>query len=475
MPCDINPQSPGQTMAFGEVFFYNSAGRITQKKLGFRRGANGVFGVQYLIASWTYNNEGQVLTTAYPSHQEGAFEAAREVKNTYDGIGRLNVVETKLGAVNQQVPGWQSVVSNVQFNAFGAVTSLNHLGVAESRTYNELGQMTRLTKGTLIDVEYRFSATANDGQILSQKNWLTGEDVIYHYDELERLIAASTTAGPQSWGLSWSYDGFGNRLAQSVTQESGPVNSVLVNANTNRISSAGSSYDANGNMTLMPKGAGSMTMDYDLSNRLQQVTNSAGTEQYRYAPDNRRVWRSAGKGACSAYKDNDQNLTWFGTGDGVGELLTFYSPGGEKMGVYCFKFSPNFLQAGVTASEENVYFGGRLVGKRVLSQSGIDTGLVGAFTSDRLQSRGNGSRYYPYGKSKTGAAGDDREQFATYTRDEKSGLDYADQRWYAREMGRFTSADPFNGSSEAMEPKSWNKFSYASADPVERIDPEGLT
>ena len=115
-------------MAFGEVFFYNSAGRITQKKLGFRRGANGVFGVQYLIASWTYNNEGQVLTTAYPSHQEGAFEAAREVKNTYDAMGRLNVVETKLGTVNQQVPGWQSVVSNVQLNAFGAVTSLNHLG-----------------------------------------------------------------------------------------------------------------------------------------------------------------------------------------------------------------------------------------------------------------------------------------------------------------------------------------------------------
>ena len=165
-------------MAFTEFYNYSSAGRITQKTLAFTRGANGVVGGASLTASWTYNNEGQAVTTTYPSHHEGAFVAAREVRNTYDSMARLNVLETKLGTVNQQAPGWQSVVSNVQFNAFGAVTSLNHLGLSESRTYNALGQMTRMTKGSLIDLEYRFSTTANDGKILSQKNWLTGEDVV---------------------------------------------------------------------------------------------------------------------------------------------------------------------------------------------------------------------------------------------------------------------------------------------------------
>jgi hypothetical protein len=126
------------------------------------------------------------------------------VTHGYDSMSRLNSVQTKLATENQQNPAWQSVISGVQFNAFGAVTSLNHLGVTESRTYNILGQMTRMTKGSLIDVEYRFSATANDGKILSQKNWLSGEDVTYQYDELERLISASTTAGT-SWGLSWAY------------------------------------------------------------------------------------------------------------------------------------------------------------------------------------------------------------------------------------------------------------------------------
>jgi len=375
------------------------------------------------------------------------------------------------------------VISGVQFKAFGAVTSLNHLGVTESRTYNLLGQMTRMTKGSLIDVEYRFSATANDGKIVSQKNWLSGEDVTYQYDELERLISASTTAGT-SWGLSWAYDGFGNRLSQTVTQGSGPSSVTLVNGNTNRISSAGYSYDSNGNMTQMPKSSGSMTLDYDLSNRLSGVSHPDGTEQYRYAPDNRRVWRSAGKGSCLASRGNDQEFYWGGfngygnTGEWPTEQVILYSPGGQKMGAYCLGFSPNMQYIAVTASEENVYYGGRMVGKRIAALSVANSGLVSAFTADRLQSKGNGSNYYPYGESKTSTAGDDREGFATYTRDEKSGLDYADQRWYASGVGRFTTPDPYmadaGGAFALTRPSSWGKYGYVEANPISYFDPAGL-
>jgi YD repeat-containing protein len=272
---------------FVEQYLYNTAGRITQKTLTVTKSFNGATGSAYLAANWAYNNEGQVTTITYPQHFEGTVQHRREVTHGFDTLARLNSVQTNLPTETVPSPAWQSVISGVQFNAFGAVTSLNHLGLTETRQYNVLGQMTRLTKGSLIDVEYRFSATANDGKIVSQKNWLTGEDVVYAYDELERLISASTTAGT-SWGLSWSYDGFGNRLSQTVTQGSGPANVVLVNANTNRISSSGYSYDSNGNMTLMPKGSGSMTMNYDLSNRLASVSHPDGSEQYVYAPDNRR-------------------------------------------------------------------------------------------------------------------------------------------------------------------------------------------
>jgi len=103
-----------------------------------------------------------------------------------------------------------------------------------------------------------------------------------------------------------------------------------------------------------------------------------------------------------------------------------------------------------------------------------NSGVVSAFTADRLQSKGNGSNYYPYGESKTSTAGDDREGFATYTRDEKSGLDYADQRWYASGVGRFSSPDPYQASAGPSDPASWNRFTYVRGEPIGRYDPTGL-
>ncbi|MCX6611877.1 MAG: RHS repeat-associated core domain-containing protein, partial [Acidobacteria bacterium] len=237
--------------------------------------------------------------------------------------------------------------------------------------------------------------------------------------------------------------------------------------------SAGYAYDSNGNMTQMPKGSGSMTLDYDLSNRVSGVSHPDGAEQYRYAPDNRRVWRSAGRSACYASRDNDGMGYWVGYGEGVEEQVIFYSPGGQKMGSYCLRFSQNLQYFAVSASEENVYYGGRLVGKRLLSVTNSNNGLVSDFTADRLQSKGNGSNYYPYGESKPSTAGDDREGFATYTRDEKSGLDYADQRWYASGVGRFTSVDL--AQIKVLKAGGLlNGYAYVDSDPINRLDPRGL-
>ena len=146
------------------------------------------------------------------------------------------------------------------------------------------------------------------------------------------------------------------------------------------------------------------------------------------------------------------------------------------MGVYCVAFAvqsiyPPVNYVAVTASEENVYFGGRLVGKRAPGNY-VGTGVVSDFTADRLQSKGDGSKFYPYGESRTGAAGDDKEQFATYTRDAGTGLDYADQRMYASGLGRFLQADPFKGASSRFDPSSWNQFAYTRNNPSSRIDPQ---
>jgi YD repeat-containing protein len=96
-----------------------------------------------------------------------------------------------------------------------------------------MAQLTLSRTSTILDYRYTYSATQNDGRITQRKDWVSGEEISYQYDSLQRLISAVTT-GPQ-WGLSFGYDGFGNLLSKTVTKGSGPALSVSVNPANNRM------------------------------------------------------------------------------------------------------------------------------------------------------------------------------------------------------------------------------------------------
>jgi hypothetical protein len=52
--------------------------------------------------------------------------------------------------------------------------------VNETRTYNSLLQLTRMTAtngSTLMDMQYNYSATQNNGRIASSNDYVTGENV----------------------------------------------------------------------------------------------------------------------------------------------------------------------------------------------------------------------------------------------------------------------------------------------------------
>jgi RHS repeat-associated protein len=451
VPC-VGPAALASKIGFEEKFEYNAAGRILSKRLVYYRVVGSVLRSADLKLDWTYNTDGQPTSVTYPFQQQlnSSGEGRPVVNVSYDGMARLSGLTWRglPWASTDPLPPAQTIASSAVYNARNALTSLNIDGVTETRQYNLLGQLTRITQLGQIDIEYRFSATANDGKITSQRNWISGEEVSYLYDELERLSSATTT-GPE-WGLSWGYDGFGNRLSQSVTKGSGPTSMTPTNAATNRLTGAGYSYDANGNMTGMPQL--NSTMTYDHSNRMVEVTNSNGGEAYIYAPDNRRVWRSQG----------------VDPGQGNAEQVMLYSPGGQLMGVY--RVAVGTFPSGatvITKVQENVYWGWRP----------IYSPGTGRRVTDRLSSVGNGSTYYPYGEYKASGStsgGQDTVQFATYRRDAKTGLDYADQRYYAAGLGRFITPDPYAASGGAMEPSSWNRYPYVTGDPVNHTDPLGL-
>ena len=51
------------------------------------------------------------------------------------------------------------------------------------------------------------------------------------------------------------------------------------------------------------------------------------------------------------------------------------------------------------------------------------------------------------------------------------GQNYADQRHYSNQFGRFMSPD--SGLARQTDPVSWNKYAYAGNDPINRLDPSG--
>jgi YD repeat-containing protein len=77
---------------------------------------------------------------------------------------------------------------------------------------DSMGQLTALTSG----------ATDN----------ISGEQVVYAYDALNRLASAAATGG--SWGQSYAYDGFGNLTTQTVTAGTAPSLNVSYNWWNNR-------------------------------------------------------------------------------------------------------------------------------------------------------------------------------------------------------------------------------------------------
>ena len=78
-----------------------------------------------------------------------------------------------------QREGATSWVSGVQYNAAGQWTQMVTPAGTESRTYNLLNQLTRLTIPGVVDFEYTFSATANNGRITKSKDYVSGEEVNY--------------------------------------------------------------------------------------------------------------------------------------------------------------------------------------------------------------------------------------------------------------------------------------------------------
>jgi RHS repeat-associated protein len=199
------------------------------------------------------------------------------------------------------------------------------------------------------------------------------------------------------------------------------------------------SYDAAGNVT----NDGLHTYTYDSENRLVSVDSGSAT--YAYDHQNRR------------YKKT------------VGGTVTHYVWEGSKVIAEHNGSSGSVLV-------DYIHNGGRLLAK-------VESGTTSYFLSDRLSARltlntsgtvvGRQS-HLPFGEDFGASGTQHKHHFTSYERDAESGSDYALNRRYSSTVGRFNQSDQYRSSGYMIDPQSWNRFTYARNNAINRVDPLGL-
>jgi YD repeat-containing protein len=181
------------------------------------------------------------------------------------------------------------LVQNYGFDSMGRLSTLNGgtiatYGVAgemtsfngDTRTYNSLFQLTRINAGTAMDIEYNYTAGANNGRIASSLDHVTGENVTYTYDSLNRLTAAATA--DSLWGNAYTYDGWGNLLSKTVTKGTAPTYSTTINPANN----GGPGQEAP-----------SINMDVDVERRT--LASNGYAPYWSYDPGGKRIFKESPK------------------------------------------------------------------------------------------------------------------------------------------------------------------------------------
>jgi RHS repeat-associated protein len=383
------------------------------------------------------------------------YPSTRVVQQSFDAIGRLCAV----GNSGSTCSSGTTFATGFSYNSAFQVTGFNYgNGVAAAIGYTPdrlLLQSLAYTKGatTLFSANYWYKtdstncpsgASGNNGQIQCITDSVdSGRTASYSYDALYRLTAATTNGSTNypKWGLSMTYDRYGNRLSQSQTFDAPPANSVSVDAATNRITGSPYAYDANGNMT----NDGNNTLVYDAENRLLSATNGGASGTYTYDGRNLRVKKVSGS------------------------TTTVYIFTGSKV-------IAEYVNGAAPASPTKEYFyaGGRLLA----TIAGTTTTyhhpdhLSARVTTDSSGSKIGEQGHYPYGESWYAANTTTKWQFTSYERDPESGNDYAMMRYGVNRLARLSSADLLDGS--IGNPQSLNRFSYVLNDPSNLTDPWGL-
>jgi RHS repeat-associated protein len=322
---------------------------------------------------------------------------------------------------------------------------------------------------------------ASNGNLLSYTDSVMGT-WNFGYDTLNRLTTAQNTAttsvSTQFAGMygCWTYDGFGNRTAESWLTTACPSSLTPTAAynGSNRmtwtsVNAAGSNMQYDGAGNVLFDGANSYA--YDPEGRLCAVRNTAtggpAYTAYIYGADGTRV----AKLNTGSLISSSGNLTcWTPSVSNTLQSQYLLGLGGEQV---------TELDGGSNWKHTNVWAGGKLLA--TYDASGLHFPLTDPLGSKRIQANAAGvvdeiCSSLPYGNFLS-CSGDDATEhhFTGKERDTESGNDLMGARYYASAMGRFLSPDPiYIAEHRLADPQLLNLYQYGRNNPLRYTDSTGL-
>lgn len=273
-------------------------------------------------------------------------------------------------------------------------------------------------------------------------------------------------------GFAWSYEFWLKVNGTSpytppagVTVSADGLQGISFDSTSNRINVSGFAYDAAGNQVraLIPgSNANSQFFQYDAANRPAVVRNDNKTvlATYTYGSSNERLIA------------DDVTLRTYYVSQGGTTIAEYTESGGST--------TPSWAKS-------YVYLGARLLSTLTPNGTGEN---VQYHHPDRLGTRivtnAQDTTFFeqqtlPFGTALDespptgGTTGATNRRFTSYDRSDATKLDYAVNRHYDPQQGRFTQVDPIGMKAVSPEnPQTLNLYTYVQNDPVNHTDPDGL-
>jgi RHS repeat-associated protein len=468
------------------------------------------------LTGMTYDGFDRLSSTIYPDSTTEQFQydannnvtqkttrSGQTISSSYDALNR---VQTKTpqgeaagtvtygydysGRMLQASDGSNSTPSQIGYDTAGRANSFtDQLGQNTQVAHDGAGNQTEVvwpagTSGTgSYSVNYKYDAMnrmqyVNEGgtnHLLAQYSWdalsrtqsiAYGDgtsDAYSQYDAGDNLRTLTQTYNGSNSSVTFNYTwlmnhqlnlaGVNNPLFQYLPQ-AGTVSYGTANADnelttmTASLGSATMTYDGNHNLTY----DGFNTLGYDVENRIVQAENGVwGTSTYLYDPLGHRKQKVVGVNTATSVATDfvlaggqeiadyyETSATW---------RLTVRGAGGLPL--------VTVVPAAGGGSEEIVYVHHDVKGSTVALTVPGSSGAADTYT------------YSEYGQPQSGSWM--AYEYAGYRYDSETGLYYMPARYYSPALGRFVQADPvgFRGGM--------NLYAYAGNDPVNLMDPMGLT